>query len=353
MRNFAGLLLALLMMLSPSTLKAADGCPDSGLITKAKLLTAFCYDCIFPMTLAGEALPTVGFGRPASNLPDKGVSRWAKPFIPCVCPGRMGGFPTPGMPFGYWQPTHLHETVGTPFCSPLLGGLSLTSGMGGAAKVLSSIQQGRQHAKSESGFYNWHWVKFPMAAAIDVLTNLVCINGAGFDLDYGYMTEIDFSYQSEVLANLFAPWGKAFSNPVAEPIAMADKVMTSVRKPLEAAVHSAGSNGRLYPLSGHGPPDSSFEGQMRTAMRGLTLAHSRGLATKSSGPAAICKSRMWFVFPKQQYQIQNLWPRAQRRAMWSGATELRSGWGVGRTIPFVGEDRVQFQWTYKECCVHW
>lgn len=344
-------LVVVLGALAPSA-QAFDGCPDSGLITRGKLFTSFCYNCMFPMTMQGAAIPPTGMFRPTSALPDPGLTRWPSPVTPCMCPGRLGGLPTPGVVLGMWQPSHIHEVNGTPFCTPLLGGLSLTSGMGGAARVLSSIQQGRQNASSGEGFYNWHWIKFPGGAVMDMLVNVVCSPGAAMDIDFGYLTEIDFSYQSEVLANLFAPWGKGFSSPVAEPVAMADRVMTAVRKPLEPAVHSAGSSERIYPLSGHGPNDSSFEAQMRTSLRGLALMHSRGLAWKSSGPGGVCANIPWFVFPKQQYQIQNLWPRASRRAPWAGTTELRMLWGVGRTIPFIGEDRVSMEWSYEECCLN-
>lgn len=345
-------LVALVLAVASSSAMAFDGCPDSGIITRGRLFTSFCYNCMFPMTLMGAPLPPTNLLRPGQNLPDPGLSRWPAPVKPCMCPSRIPGLITPGVVLGMWQPSHFHEVVGTPFCTPTFGGLSLTSGMGAAAKVLSSIQQGRQKHEDEKGFYNWHWIKFPVGAVMDVFTNVVCSPGAALDIDFGYLTEIDFSYQSEVMANLFTPWGKAFATPLAEPVVMADKIMTAVRKPLEPAVHSAGANERNYPVAGHGNEESSFEAQMRTGMRGLTLMHSRGLAWKSSGPGGVCANIPWFVFPKQQYQIQNFWPRASRRAPWAGTTELRSLWGVGRVIPFMGEDRVMLEWAYEECCVN-
>ncbi len=347
-----GLALVMVMALASTSASAFDGCPDSGLLTKGRIFTSFCWNCMFPLTMMGQPIPPTNLLRSGQVLPDPGLSRWPKPFVPCFCPGRLAGIPTPGITLGMWQPQHLHEVVGTPFCTPTLGGLSLTSGMGGASRVLSSIQQGRQRSGDAKGFYNWHWIKFPAGAVLDVFTNIACSPGAAMDLDFGYLTEIDFSYQSEVMANLFTPWGKSFATPIAEPVVMADKIMTAVRKPLEPAIHSAGSNERNYPPSGHGNQDSTFEAQMRTAMRGLTLAHSRGLAWKSSGPPATCANIPWFVFPKQQYQIQNFWPRASRRAPWAGTTELRSLWGVGRVIPYMGEDRVMLEWAYEECCVN-
>lgn len=344
---------ALAILVAGETLAGPDGCPDSGLLTKGKIFTSFCWNCVFPLTMMGEAIPGTNVLRSGNVLPDKGLSRWPSMVTPCMCPGRMAGIPTPGIPIGMWQPAHLHEVVGTPFCTPTFGGLSLNSGMGNASRVLSSVQQGRQRSGDAKGFYNWHWIKFPVGAVFDVFTNVFCSPGAAMDIDFGYLTEIDFSYQSEVIANTFTPWGKAFATPIAEPVVMADKIMTAVRKPLELAVHSAGSNERNYPPSGHGNQDSTFEAQMRTAMRGLTLMHSRGLAWKSSGPAATCANIPWFVLPKQQYQIQNLWPRPSRRAPWAGTTELRSAWGVGRVIPYMGEDRVMLEWAYEECCLNW
>ena len=78
--------------------------------------------------------------------------------------------------------------------------------------------------------------------------------------------------------------------------------------------------------------------------------HRRGLAKLTYGNKAICSDRFWFVLPKQQYQLQNMWPWPERKqARWIGESSFK--WGQWRKLPARFEDRVILQWRYQSCCI--
>ena len=327
-----------------------DGCTDSGLLSRGGIISSFCFNCFFPIRIMGIPIPA---GRGASKLP--GSEDMAGPI--CVCPGRTG-LPSIGLTFGMWQPTHLTEVVKTPFCSPVLLGMNLGGVNAGDAMGLLKGSQfgGSSHVGGAASgqdaiFYNYHWIKFPGAVLLDMLTNTVCAPRGGVDMDFGYLSELDPTMQNDLMANYTHPESRVFANPAAQAACMADTVMAATRRPISKAFWCAGSWGSLYPYSMHSGAQTTFEGQMLTAARGLAAMHRRGLAKRSSGNKAVCADRLWFVMPKNQYQFQNLWPRPRRSAEWIGTTEYKGGWGLGRVIPAVGEDRVTMTWAWNECCI--
>lgn len=331
-----------------TTMSSSAACQDSGFLSKARAITDLCYTCFFPMKIAG--LP-IGFGtRGPSRLP----SRTAFPF--CICPGRTG-YPSPGFAWGYWRPTHAIELTRRPFCSPILFGLQLGgSGMESAMGFALAAQDGGPGTIGNGvnggagGFYNFHWMKFPLEELLGLLDNVACGQRGDIDMDYGYLTELDPTWQSEMLALYTHPEIKLFTAIAARAVCIADAVAATAVKPIETAFYCAGAWGLSYPFAGKVPANNTIESQMLSATRGLAAMHRRTLAKLSYSTKAICRDRMYFVLPKQQYQFQNFWPFPQRnQAQWIGTASMK--FGQWRKLPVRGEDRVLMQWSYKECCV--
>lgn len=340
--------LAGVLGLGLSTAQAAemDGCYDSGLLSKGGIISSFCYECFFPIRIIGITIP---IGRSASKAPPN--SELAAPL--CICPGRYG-IPAIGISFGMWHPNHLHEVVKTPLCSPVVLGMSLGGTNASNPMGLLKAQQlgGRgDELSGEGAFYNWHWIKFPGAYLTDLLTNTICAPQGGVDMDFGYISEIDPTMQNDTLAAYTHPEARIFTQMAAQAACMADSVAVAAGRPIHKAFWCAGSWGSVYPYTGHSPTQTTFEAQMLTAARGLAAMHRRGLAKKTIGNGSVCGGRMWFVLPREQYQFQNLWPRAVKGAEWIGTTEFKGGWGMSRVVPAVGENRVVMSWQFQECCV--
>lgn len=326
-----------------------DGCYDSGLLSQGKIISSFCYECFFPINIMGIVIPV---GRGESKSPPS--SELAAPL--CICPGRYG-IPAIGLSFGMWHPNHLHEVVKTPLCSPVvlgmnLGGTNASNPMGLLKAQQLGGSSGDQGTGSEdSAFYNWHWIKFPGAYLTDLLTNTICAPQGSSDMDFGYISEIDPTMQNDTLAAYTHPEARIFTQMAAQAACLADTVKVAVGRPLHKAFWCAGSWGSVYPYTGHSMPQTTFESQMLTAARGLAAMHRRGLAKKTIGNGSVCGGRFWFILPREQYQFQNLWPRAVQGAEWIGTTEYKGRWGMTRVVPATGENRVIMEWQHKQCCL--
>lgn len=367
--------LALGLLLCTSTTYAQtaslpDTCPDSGFFSKGKAVTDLCWNCFFPIKIAGVS--SAGNGGGGGSMPSPGMTynyddskrdgnrlpqKTASPI--CVCPGRFYGMPSPGITWGMWFPTHIIETVRRPWCSPALMGeelgdqdttgwqsISLTALDGGKPTQKNALRNDRP----DGSFYNFHWITFPIYEIMEQMMESLCSPGGwGGDYSYLYFTEFDPTWDNEMLALYTHPEIKVFANLYAKAVCIADGVMSTVKRPINEAIWCAGTWGSLYPYAGKDGLQNQVEAQMLVGARGLAAMHRRGLAKLTYGDRAVCRDSFWFVYPKQQYQYQNIWPVPQKKNnVWTGTTSWK--FGQFRKAPVVGEERIIMQWTYKECC---
>lgn len=336
-----GFTLAACLLALAGSADASVRCKDSGLITRGRILTDICWTCIFPLKIMG--VPILGSPQ---DIPDLS----AAPI--CVCPSRLPPFiPVPGVSFGMWLPAHAHEVTRTPFCSPLLG-MDMSAFLGPAIGLTPAMRgAGQGHTATTPGQltnYYWHWIKLPTDAIWDLFAATIC-SDKSVDVDIGYMSEFDPTMWDDLLAMYTHPEAKIFAGPWAEAACIADGVTSTVWKPIEPFIWCAGTWGRMYPFTPRMDAQETIEGHMLVATRGLAAMHRRGLAQLSYSQLGMCGFMPWFVLPKQQYRLQNLWPFPQRsKAQWVG----RSSWSFGtfRKAP-VYEDRVLTEFKYRECCI--
>jgi len=324
-----------------------DGCLDSGFYTKGKFITDLCWTCFFPMRIFGITVSSGSRGQ--SKLPDGTASPM------CVCPGRTFGIPSLGITWGMWKPTHTIELVRQPWCSPILFGQKLGKERTRESQGISvaALQGGNTHGSEDKGayggFYNFHWITFPVGELINMLTNKLCTK-PNKDMDYLYLTEFDPTWSNELLALYTHPEVKLFTKVYAHAVCIADAISATLSKPIEKAWWCGGTWGMVYPYAGKPGSRGNPEGQFLAAARGLAAMHRRGLAKKTYGNKSVCKNSNYFFLPKHQYQYQNLFPLPRKNnAEWLGASSFT--WGSWRNMPARGEDRVIVQWTYEECCI--
>lgn len=85
------------------------------------------------------------------------------------------------------------------------------------------------------------------------------------------------------------------------------------------------------------------------AARAIYALHRRGLEWRSMGDDAMCGGKLAPYFPKTQYRFQVFHPVAETSDN-HVVGEMVYTWGLGRTIPAVGEDPVYLIWRWLDCC---
>lgn len=346
-----GALVLLGALATPATAQDGAGgltCPSAGTFAGG-VVTRVCWPCFFPILIGPVPVGTTLTGQPEDDV---------NPV--CVCPGRIFGLPTPGLRLGMWQPTHAIEMVRHPFCSPFLGGaLSSAGGAGAIARLSLMGGAGTQGASvkgaetSDSGaYYNFHWIMFPVGAALDLMQDSVCVSDLGIDFDIAYISEIDPTWNNEELALFTHPEAVLFTSLPAIGACMADAVAASTVRPIRALTWCAGSWGHGYPFAGFSTPGDAARATSHGAFRALAALHRRGLAHKTYGGAAVCRDHPWPTLPKQQYKLQTFYPVPELvRNHWLGQSTLT--WLGGQvSIPGVGEDFVYLVWTWQACCAN-
>jgi conjugal transfer pilus assembly protein TraU len=303
-------------------------CPNAGVLGP-KLITDVCWECVFPIRIAG--IPIGG------SLP-RGA---ASPRPLCFC-----GF-NPGTQVSLWKPIRLIETVRQPYCSPSLGGISLSSsirGMGGPSTTPS--EEG-----SDMASYQYHMLSFPLLAMLDLFTPPNC--GSRFvDMDMLLLSELDPTHNDDEMALWLSPEMLLFANPVAQAACAIDAAASSAGRPMESMFWCAGGWGPLYPMTGNFPENHSPQ-MMASLMstRALAKSHRLGLSKQTMGNDAMCGPTTAPIMDKRQYKLSVFYPMAQASDnFWIGENTIKGGIEF-RNVPAVGEDIVQLVWGWNDCCL--
>jgi conjugal transfer pilus assembly protein TraU len=312
-------------------------CPDSNLFGP-KLFTDVCWSCLFPIRLLGM---TIGSG----DRPTGASNR-----ILCSCDNALG-IPVPGIAAGMWTPARLVEIVRKPYCSPTLGGRTLYSNA-----RLYGARQALTLDGNDKSFYQYHYFAFPLFAVMELFVQPSCNAGGYTNLDLMYMSELDPTWNNDVVAFFLSPEAALFANPIAVSACAADCTAASVgvNTGSDSMFWCAGCWGHLYPLTGNlatktSPPrDTSL-----LATKATAALHRRGLAWKTFGNDALCGGSIYPMIPKSQYRMSMMYPIAEAAGKCchpiGQSTFL---WGEWRNIPAVGEDFVYMLWRYTDCCLN-
>lgn len=308
------------------------GCPDSGAITNGGFASDMCWSCMLPIRIAGA-------GASGKKFPGD----MASPV--CVCPSKLlYNYPTPGATYGMWKPTHFTESVRKPGCFPAIG---QKANMG---KIIGLGQGGKGQKPGVSGFFNSHMYVFPTGAILDMFTSMACSEDS-YDMDLLMVTEIDPTYSNGELSMVINPEAYLFNNPIAMATCMVDAVASSAYRPIKELFWCFGSWGQTYPLTGHGNAKSGVQDASLASSRLVAMMHKRGLMKRTYGSDSVCAASFAPFYEKQQYRWQMLYPMPQRfKNDWTGAATILSR--EHRHAPVVGDDWVQIQWRYEECCVN-
>lgn len=327
------LVIGILLFLSALSANADPGCQDAQVIS-GKLITDICWDCVFPIRVAGIPM-NVGSDTPPSKAVDSPL---------CLCQDDLG-VPHPGITTSMWQPARLVEFQRVPGCSSVLNGVRFP---------FDRINQGNHQKGGKQGmqgtFMHYHYYAFPLLTMLDLFTNPGCVSDGYLDLDMMYMSEVDPTWNNDELAFFANPEAAAVANPLAIAACPADAVSSTAGNPIDSLFWCAGSWGLLYPLSGNQYTMSSVvKNTSLLKVKVLAALHRRGLAHRTMGDDAMCEGMIDVTLNKEMYKYTLLYPIPETHdAHVTGESTFT--WGMGRTIPAIGQDLIYTIWRWNDCC---
>jgi|SRR5690554_6329013 len=253
-----------------------------------RILSDLCWDCIFPIALAGVP---IGPGTMPTG---------ANKSVLCMCSP-----PFPGLTMGAWFPVRINEAVKMPGCSPTFGGVKLPFG----ADTELGGYTGRSEKKgfADREFRHNHYFAFPIGEMLGLVAGCNPLDSFGLL----YVTELMPTWNDDMLAFFVNPETALFANPAALKACTIEAAATGVAgvEPQEGLYWCAGSWGSLYPMTGSITYESSppADTSLMTA-RLLAQLHRWGLARKTMGNS--CGGDIAQMLPKNQYRFQQYWPQA-------------------------------------------
>lgn len=307
-------------------------CPDAKVFS-SKIVTDVCWGCIFPIKIAGAQ---VGSGRTPEGAADRSV---------CSCLLEDGSGDLVGVGVGYWEPARLIELVREPGCAPSLGGIRLP----GSNKRGWGTNGTGDRDTSDGSFYHYRYYAFPLMLLLELYTPGGCFSDGMMDFDIMYISELDPTWNNDELAFFTAPEAAAIANLAAQSACTIDSAATAAGRNLDQMWWCAGSWGSLYPLSGKARSVGMPQATSLLSARAVAALHRRGLALRTMGNDAMCRSEIEPMLPKSQYRMNMFFPVAEAKSNHViGETVLN--WGLGKTIPVAGEDAVYMLWRWNDCC---
>lgn len=292
-------------------------------------ITDICWQCLFPLTIG--SVPVANGNVPDTENPSSPLQ---------ICP--MGMLYRIGLAIGYWEPFALTDVTRIPFCMVNLGGFSINAGK------LGSGGGKRQGSAGTGAFYHVHWYKYPLTWWLNIITDTGCMQGG--DMDIGYLSELDPTWDDSALASVLSPEAFLFANPVAQGACAADAMASAVSKPLNTLFWCAGSHGSLYPFTGYTSNQVSPQAvSILLSERMAYKLHRQGLIMNSVGQDnAVCFEYPSPVMPKDRYRYQmvNMFPDAAHCHPF-GRTVMN--WESGHASPASRQNFGYLIWRKRNC----
>lgn len=299
-----------------------------------------CWECMFPARIG-----TIEYGRAGDTLPGSSAGS-------PVCGCASGSGVVAGMKVAFWEHAYLVETVKDPWCTVALG-TGLTTEMN-ALQAGSHRTQTSGGADSSYASQQVHWYKFPVWSMLDLFGDFPCNDGSGFDL--AYPTEVDPTWQDDLLSFILNPEALLFGNPVTQLACMADTVAATFGPPVDPLFWCQGAWGSAYPLNGSSAVtnpnhlNASMVGRMTFKLgRELLLWDPAVDTTGCSVSGALTP-----IWNKSHYRIQLAKPRKRNDCLPIGRSDFLWGAAVNPPLGTGSQAPDNFMWVMTRariCCV--
>lgn len=334
------LLIAFAYFCYAQTAKAADPTCQNASVFSGKLFTDICWDCIFPIRVAGFDMFK---GKGGRSAPAKASEKK----VACACIDALG-VPELGIPIGMWQPARIIELVRWPGCAMSLGGITLPIS---DARFLGTAEQ-TSYQPDDRAFYHVHSYAFPLLYMLDLFNDGSCLGDGFLDFDIMEMSEFDPTWNNDELGFFQQPESVIVSNPIAQAACMVDAAASTAGTPIDEMFWCAGTWGSIYPMSGHTRAHGSLANNTSTlATRHLAVTHRRGLNWRTMGDDAMCDGGGVIdpMIVKSQYRMSMFFPLAETENNHVIGSSTFT-WGEWRKIPATGEDATYILWRWNDCC---
>lgn len=286
------------------------------------------WDAMFPVEIAGIEI------KGPSNIedPDRISS------VICMC--RRGANVVLGVTVSYWNPSRIVETTKVPYCLPTLG-IKIDTERG--------VKRGTKSSDSRYTKQNAHWYVFPVWHVLDLFIDNPCIPVEGFDL--AYLTEIDPTWNNDLIGFLLNPEALLFANPVAQLACMADSVSATVNKPVDSLFWCQGSWQSTYPLTGSIAEPNYIKANAGLAARMIYKMNREALHWDTA--VDYCGAQITPIWHKSHYKIHMINPVRSEPMMIGRPSPL---WESGKN-PTYGSTKSapdNFSWMVFQrvkCCI--
>lgn len=334
MKKTAIIIVLIILFIHP--LKANAKCPDDSALMD--LISGICWECIFPMYIAGVAIDA---GSHVNDITE------SEAITVCVCPTEVPPYERVGITISYWPVSYYVEVVKDPYCFPSFG-LDINSG----GSMLDSLKKGggaeMGHEGNEtSTFVQAHFWYFYILGLLDEALDTMCMETTSTDL-VG-LSEIDPLWQDDELAVIIQLEAYLFANYGAQLTCIADAISANVGYSISPLFWCVGSSGSLYPLTGHANNDDLLQAYELIVGRAIFRMHRQ---------AVICDAACWYcqcmytpIWIKHHYRDQVAWPVNAGFCTALGATDIM--WGPGKNPPDVSrmDNLIFLLYRKRTCCM--
>lgn len=330
----SALLVAATLFFSPTASVAK--CPTGG-NKLMEVVGSACWECMFPITISG--IPVVS--GPMQNQPM--VSGARQPM--CVCPMPPPIFKRIGLPVGFFEASRLAETVSESYCFPMFG-FQISNPSGGTLDGSVASKKITQE-KAGKTFMQVHWYEFPIYAILEMMTDSMCLEQAGFDM--AYITEVDPLWQDDMMTAIINPEALLFGNPIANLACMADSVSAFMGHALDPLFWCKGSWGNAYPLGGNTHTKNIPEDAASITASFIYKLHRELVLWNAFGPGImLCMKTPAPIWQKNAYRMQLVYPVPHPLGVVIGQHGII--WTVGKNPPFLGDNFGFLVFKKRECC---
>lgn len=337
MKRFLGIALAGCMAIASPT--KAD--PGIGAVCTGRfpnLITDVCYDCMFPISLAGNMI-NIGV---SNDDYDSGAG--TSPV--CTCLSTL----TVGTPTSFWEPTFMVDVTNKPGCMPLLAAVDISppyNSLEYGAENRSGLKSG---AQNKHAFMHVNEYVNPVMTVLGVISDSPCLDTRGFDVPF--VSWADPTWNDDALSMILTPYAYAFAGIPSVAAEAPDAIAATTGFPIASLFWVAGAWGPMYPVTGNVATNNSPEqvAHLLTA-RLFAKLHAAGVQQSTAGLEALqscgAVGLPEFLMDKRQYKTNRLFPFPDNMCTPIGRPLLLQEKGAARP---QDKDYGYFVFRKKDCC---
>ena len=332
MRKIAYAICLICYMLSAVAQQACNG-------SFPNLVTDICYDCMFPITIAGGAL---SLGVNGDDYDDGAGSA-----PECVCANDL----SVGTPSSFWQPHYMADSTNKPGCMPMLAGVDINPPYNASEYGADSRTNLHIGGTSQGSFQHVNEYINPVMSALGVISQSPCLDNRSFDVPY--VSWADPTWNDDALALILTPYAYPFANLTSVAAEIPDAIAATFSFPLPQLFWVAGAWGPVYPLTGNVSAAHSPEQVSHLLITRLfAKLHAAGSQQSTAGAAALqsCGSVgvPELIMDKRQYKTNRTFPFPDNRCTPIGRPLMLQESGAVRP---QDKDYGYFIFQKTDCCV--